>query len=146
MSVEVTVVTDVSPELVAQLNHLLTQLSTTASALTSDDVAAIVNSDAATLLVASKEGTIVGMLTLVVFVIPSGARAWIEDVVVDEAARGLGVGEALTLAALADARRRSVRSIDLTSRESRVEANALYKKLGFQSRETNVYRFSTETE
>jgi len=84
-------------------------------------------------------------LTLVVFTIPSGQRAWIEDVVVHEDARGLGIGESLTLAAVNEARERGVRSIDLTSRPSREAANALYQKLGFERRETNVYRFVIES-
>ncbi len=81
-------------------------------------------------------------MTLVVFRIPTGVRAWIEDVVVDEAARGRGVGEALNRAALELAERRGARSVDLTSRPSREAANRLYRKLGFVERETNVYRFA----
>ena len=98
-----------------------------------------------TLYVARHEGRIVGTLTLAIFAIPTGRRAWIEDVVVDEAARGLGVGEQLTMAAVDEARRRGVRSVDLTSRPTREAANALYQKLGFGLRETNVYRFFVET-
>jgi ribosomal protein S18 acetylase RimI-like enzyme len=80
----------------------------------------------------------------VVFSVPTGRRAWIEDVVVDETARGAGVGEALTNAAIEEARRRRVRSIDLTTRPSREAANRLYARLGFEPRDTNVYRFSVE--
>jgi ribosomal protein S18 acetylase RimI-like enzyme len=79
-----------------------------------------------------------------VFAIPTGWRAWIEDVVVDETARGLGVGERLTMTAVDEARRRGVRSVDLTSRPAREAANALYQKLGFERRETNLYRLSLE--
>jgi ribosomal protein S18 acetylase RimI-like enzyme len=91
--------------------------------------------------VATKEQEIVGLLTLVVFRIPTGVRAWIEDVVVDESARGHGVGEALNRAALHDARRRGAKTVDLTSRPSRAAANRLYQRLGFIARETNVYRY-----
>jgi ribosomal protein S18 acetylase RimI-like enzyme len=87
---------------------------------------------------------IVGLLTLVVFRIPTGVRAWIEDVVVDESARGHGVGEALNRAALDDARRRGAKTVDLTSRPSRAAANRLYQRLGFVARETNVYRFTLD--
>jgi ribosomal protein S18 acetylase RimI-like enzyme len=80
----------------------------------------------------------------VIVSIPTGLRAWIEDVVVDEAARGAGVGAALSRAALEEARRRNVRSLELTSRPSREAANAMYVKLGFVQRNTNVYRFSFE--
>jgi ribosomal protein S18 acetylase RimI-like enzyme len=80
------------------------------------------------------------MLTLAVFRIPTGVRAWIEDVVVDENQRGRGVGEALTQAALELASARGARTVDLTSRPSRDIANRLYKRMGFELRETNVYR------
>jgi len=85
-------------------------------------------------------GEIVGMLTLAVFRIPTGVRAWIEDVVVDEHQRGRGVGEALTQAALELASAMGARTVDLTSRPSRDIANRLYKRMGFELRETNVYR------
>ncbi|MEY4373004.1 MAG: hypothetical protein RL219_1773, partial [Actinomycetota bacterium] len=87
---------------------------------------------------------IVGTLTLVVFRIPTGVRAWIEDVVVDNAARGHGVGELLNVRALEVARSKGAKTVDLTSRPSREAANRLYQRIGFQPRETNVYRFSLE--
>ncbi len=87
-------------------------------------------------------GPIVGTLTLVVFRIPTGLRAWIEDVVVDESVRGRGVGEALTLAAIDLAAAAGARTVDLTSRPSREAANRLYRRLGFEQRDTNVYRYS----
>jgi ribosomal protein S18 acetylase RimI-like enzyme len=123
---------------------VVVELSTSADALTLADVEAIVSSATATLFVAKDDDAIVGTLTLVIFSIPSGLRAWIEDVVVDEGARGEGVGEALTTSALVLARSRGVRTVDLTSRSSREAANALYVKLGFEIRETNVYRFVLE--
>jgi ribosomal protein S18 acetylase RimI-like enzyme len=83
----------------------------------------------------------VGMLTLATFCIPTGVRAWIEDVVVDGAVRGRGVGEALVQAALELARARGAQTVDLTSRPSREPANWLYVKVGFERRETNVYRY-----
>ena len=84
------------------------------------------------------------MLTLVVFPLPSGLRARIEDVVVDQDARGHGVATALTLAALDLARQQGARSVDLTSRPSRVAANRLYQRLGFQLRDSNVYRHQAD--
>ena len=75
------------------------------------------------------------------FRIPSGVRAWIEDVVVDEAARGQGVGEALNREALRLAAEQGARTVELTSRPSREAANRLYQRLGFKMRETNVYRY-----
>jgi ribosomal protein S18 acetylase RimI-like enzyme len=140
VSVTVEIASEATPELLAGLNHLLPQLSTNAAALTSSDVEALVKSSSVTVFVARDEEQVVGSLTLVVFPIPTGLRAWIEDVVVDESARGLGVGEALTNAAVNESRRRHVRSIDLTTRPSREAANRLYSRLGFELRETNVYR------
>jgi ribosomal protein S18 acetylase RimI-like enzyme len=144
VSVTVQIASEATPELLAGLNHLLPQLSTNAAPLTTEDVETLVDSLAVTVFVARDEGRIVGSLTLVVFPIPTGLRAWIEDVVVDESARGMGVGEALTNAAIDESRRRHVRSIDLTTRPSREAANRLYTRLGFELRETNVYRLALE--
>jgi ribosomal protein S18 acetylase RimI-like enzyme len=93
------------------------------------------------LLTRDDDDTVVGMLTLAVFRVPTGLRAWIEDVVVDEAVRGRGVGAELTNAAIHLANQRGARTVDLTSRPSREAANRLYQRLGFVQRETNVYRF-----
>ena len=145
MSLRVDIATQVTDELLANLNHLLPQLSSTAAPLTFDDLEGVVNSPTLQLFVARVDDVIVGTLTLVVFTIPTGVRGWIEDVVVDAGTRGMGVGEALSLAAIDEARRLGVRSIDLTSRPSREEANALYQKLGFELRNTNVYRLALES-
>jgi ribosomal protein S18 acetylase RimI-like enzyme len=142
MSITVNFAGEVTEELLDGLNRLLPQLSSTASPLTFGDLEKIVSSTSCHLLVARNEDVIVGSLTLVIFAIPTGVRAWIEDVVVDERSRGAGVGEALSIAAIDEARRRGVRSIDLTSRPSREAANALYRKLGFELRDTNVFRLS----
>jgi ribosomal protein S18 acetylase RimI-like enzyme len=139
MSVHVEIVDVATDELVG-LNELLPQLSMSAAPLTRADVEAFVESPVTAVFVARDGGRFVGSLTLVVFAIPTGLRAWIEDVVVDESARGAGVGEALTNAAIEESRRRHVRSIDLTTRPEREAANRLYARLGFELRETNVYR------
>jgi len=141
VSISIEIATHATDELLTSLNQLVPQLSSSASPLTSVDVEALIANPAVSVLIAKNEGTIVGTLTLVVFPIPSSLRAWIEDVVVDEGARGLGAGVALTEAAIAESKRRGARSIDLTSRPSREAANAMYVKLGFIQRETNVYRF-----
>ncbi len=101
----------------------------------------MVASDASTLLIAQEDGYIYGSLTLVIFRIPTGVRAWIEDVVVDGEARGKGVGLALNEAALELARNAGAGTVDLTSRPSREAANRLYKRIGFTERDTNVYRY-----
>jgi ribosomal protein S18 acetylase RimI-like enzyme len=144
MRVEVEAVHQVTDELVEAAGRLLAQLSSSAAPLSADDLARIVSHQATTLFIAHSQGRIVGMLTLVTFPLPSGLRARIEDVVVDQDARGHGVGTALTLAALDLAQLRGARSIDLTSRASRAAANRLYQQLGFQLRDSNVYRYQPE--
>jgi ribosomal protein S18 acetylase RimI-like enzyme len=105
-----------------------------------------VASTASVLLVArGDDGSIVGSLTLAIFRVPTGLRAWIEDVVVDETARGAGVGEALVVEAVKRAQSQGARSVDLTSRPSREVANRLYRRLGFEARTTNVYRLAIGT-
>jgi ribosomal protein S18 acetylase RimI-like enzyme len=81
------------------------------------------------------------MLTLIVFRISTGVRAWIEDVVVDETARGRGVGEALSQEAVRRALALGARTVELTSRPSREAANRLYRRLGFVRRDSNLYRY-----
>ena len=120
-------------------------LSKSATPLEAYDLESIVASPATTLFVARDgENQIVGTLTLVLFRSPSGARGWIEDVIVDEEARGNGVGEALVDAAIDLARRSNARTLDLTSNPTREAANRLYVRCGFEQRTTNVYRFSLE--
>jgi ribosomal protein S18 acetylase RimI-like enzyme len=143
--VEVHLARHATAELVDALNRLVPQLSSTAPVLARSDVAAMIESPATHLFVATSDDEIVGTLTLAIFRIPSGVRAWIEDVVVDSSLRGRGVGEALTVAALDEARRCGARTVDLTSRPSRVAANALYQKLCFEQRDTNVYRLNLES-
>jgi ribosomal protein S18 acetylase RimI-like enzyme len=138
----VEIVDDASPELLEAMDRLIPQLSRTAPALSEAELREIASSPATVLFVARIDGRIVGCLTLVIFRIPTGLRAIIEDVVVDGDVRGSGVGGALSLAAIAEAQRRGARTVDLTSRPSREAANRLYQRLGFALRETNVYRFS----
>ena len=144
MSVEVRVASVATPELVAGLNRLLPQLSSSADPLDEATVSAIIASPTTSLLVAYEGEDVVGSLTLCVFTIPTGVRAWIEDVVVDESARGNGVGAALSTAAIDLARESGAKTVDLTSRPSREAAQLLYASLGFSLRDTNVFRFSLE--
>ncbi len=127
-------------DLVAAMARLIPQLSSSNPPPDAADLEAIVASDASVLLLAVDDGEVVGSLTLALFRIPTGLRAWIEDVVVDGSSRGRGVGEALNLAALDRARAEGATTVDLTSRPSREAANRLYRRLGFEERETNVYR------
>ena len=139
--VVVAVAQSVDDELVEAMARLVPQLSSSSPAPSAAHLAEIVASPASRLLVARLDGRIVGSLTLVLFRIPTGLRAWIEDVVVDAFARGAGVGEALNRFALDEARRAGATTVDLTSRPSREAANRLYRRLGFVQRETNVYRY-----
>lgn len=135
--------TEVTDELVEAMAALVPQLSTSSPPPTGADLQAMVDSPATTLFVArdGEGGKVVGTLSLIVFRIPTGVRAWIEDVIVDTAARGRGCGEALNRAAIDAARAAGAKTVDLTSRPSRGAANRLYLRLGFQPRDTNVYRY-----
>lgn len=141
--VKIEQVEELTDDVFEALEKLVPQLSTSAKALDRDFIAGIVASEASNLLIARDESdTIHGSLTLAIFTIPTGVRAWIEDVVVDSKARGLGVGQKLSEAALEIASQAGARTVELTSRPSREAANNLYKKIGFVVRETNVYRYS----
>jgi ribosomal protein S18 acetylase RimI-like enzyme len=133
---------EVTDEVVGTFNRLLPQLSRSAPPLDRAALERIVGSDATTLLVARSGGRIAGTLSLVMFPIPTGTRAWIEDVIVDQDARGQGIGEALTVEALRLAEAAGARTVDLTSRASREAAGRLYERVGFKSRETRFYRYA----
>jgi ribosomal protein S18 acetylase RimI-like enzyme len=135
---EATIVTD---ELVEAMSRLVPQLSRSSPPPDVDMLRRIVESESSVLLLAFDDEVIVGSLTLVVFTIPTGLRARIEDVVVDETVRGKGVGATLSAAALARAVAEGARTVDLTSRPAREAAVRLYERLGFEARDTNVYRF-----
>jgi ribosomal protein S18 acetylase RimI-like enzyme len=140
---------------------LVPLLSSSAPAPTLDQLRRIVEDPATTLLLATSAptgedgergeeggdktaGRVVGMLTLAIFLVPTGLRAWIEDVVVDDRVRGGGVASALIRAAVDHAERQGARTVDLTSRPEREAANRLYMRLGFERRNTNVYRKTPE--
>jgi ribosomal protein S18 acetylase RimI-like enzyme len=132
-----------TPEVATALNRLLPQLSPSANAADLDTLTRIADSATTRLLIArDPNGKIVGTLTLAVFRTLTGTRAWIEDVVVDSAQRGRGVGEALVRSALALAADEEATTVDLTSRPAREAANRMYERIGFAKRETNVYRFA----
>jgi ribosomal protein S18 acetylase RimI-like enzyme len=144
MSIEVHPLLDVTDEDLRAINRLLPQLSRSAPPLDATALQQIATWNGNSLLVAREAGEIVGMLTLVMFPIPTGLRAWIEDVVVDESARGEGVGAALSGAAIRLAQTAGARTVDLTSRPSRAAANRLYERLGFQLRDSRVYRLADD--
>ena len=140
MGTNLEVVETVDDKLVSALGRLLPQLSSTATLVDRDTVERIVNHEANTVLVAYLDGDIVGTLTVVTFPLLSGRRARIEDVIVDAAARGQGIAQALTAKAIEIATNQGCRTVDLTSRPSREAANRLYEKAGFDRRSSIVYR------
>ena len=147
MDVDIEVVQKVTDEVVEGFGRLLPQLSKNARPLDADALTAIASAQANSVLIARVGGEIVGTLTLVIFPIPTGIRAWIEDVVVDESMRGKEfggkrVGEALTVEAVRIATEAGARTVDLTTRPSRVAAGKLYERLGFEQRDSRVYRLT----
>ena len=146
MTVEL--ITAATPEIHEAMGRLIPQLSRSAAPMSEADVQRFLSQDSVHLFAfrpdeADAQGNrpILGMLSLVAFEIPTGVRAWVEDVVVDAGARGQGAGLALVKAAVAHAQALGARTVDLTSRPSREAANRLYRRAGFGPRETNVYRF-----
>ena len=140
--VEIIEISEASNEILSQVNGLLPQLSKSASPLSLESLDILTKSESTNLFVAKEGKKVWGMLSLVLFPIPTGTKAWVEDVVVDSSARGKGIGKALMNHALKKVREKRGKSIDLTSRPSRETANKLYQSLGYQKRETNVYRLS----
>ncbi len=139
---KVEIATTLTPAIVDAMARLVPQLSTSKPPPTTAELSDVVASPATDLFIALDDGgTIIGTATLVTFRIPTGMRAWIEDVIVDEDATNRGVATAMTKAMLDRARERGCVSVDLTSRPSREAANHVYQKVGFEPRVTNVYRF-----
>jgi ribosomal protein S18 acetylase RimI-like enzyme len=124
-----------------RLNELMSQLCPDCPAHPLTHFRDILYHPTTRLIVATDGEKITGCLTLVWYKIPSLTRFWIEDVVVDHPYRGLGIGKTMILKAIELVQALGGRYIDLTSRPSRIEANHLYQSLGFEKRETNVYRF-----
>lgn len=149
-------ITEVTPELLDAFERLIPQLSSSAEPLKKKSLKKYLSQPNVYHFVYRAVPTgesplpgldpILGMLTLATFDIPTGRRAWIEDVVVDEAARGQGAGRSLVEAALAKADEVGAITVDLTSRPHREAANRLYVRCGFEPRETNVYRYTKQVE
>ena len=133
-------VTECSANLIEALEQLLPQLSSSATMPSEEYIESMLNNENFYLFVAEHKGAIVGMLSLVVVDIPTGRKAWIEDVVVDSRARGLHIGQALVEEAKVCATEVGAKKIYLTSNPSRKAAHALYKKCGFEEYDTTVFR------
>lgn len=139
------IVHQASEELFDAFQRLVPQLTNNNPPPTRGDLSALVKSESTTLLAArSDDESILGAASVTVYRVPTGVRAIIEDVIVDESARGRGVGEALVLAALEVARERGAAGVGLTSNPRREAANRLYMKMGFKRRETNAYYYKFE--
>ena len=132
--------THYSEPLHLRLQHLLDQLTPTPVALSEEQLRALMADPSSHLYLLEEEGSIVGMLTLGIYLSPTGSKAWIEDVVVDSEARGRGYGKLLVEHAIDEARRAGVGQLMLTSNPLRIAANRLYQQMGFQRKETNCYR------
>jgi ribosomal protein S18 acetylase RimI-like enzyme len=132
-------VTEADAALAEAVARLVPQLSPSRQPAGIVELVELVATPGTSLIVAREGDAVLGMLTLIVYRVPTGLRAWIHDVVVDEAARGRGVGEALTQEALRHAEEAGAISVELTTRQEREAANRLYRRLGFEQRETNVY-------
>lgn len=137
-------ITEMSQKVCDTFERLIPQLSSSAKIPAYGELEDLITSKAAIVLAAvddeDPEEKILGTMTLVIFRIPTGLRAWVEDVVVDQAERGKGIGEKLIRTAIERAKAEGVRTIDLTSNPKRVEAHRLYKRCGFEMRETCVFR------
>ena len=131
-------VTEATEELVATIERLLPQLTEARTPPTLEQLQDVVSKQ--TLLVArDDDGRILGTLTFVLYRVSSGVKGRIEDVIVDESARGGGIGEALVREGMQLANDAGVLMLELTSMPYRQEANRLYKRLGFVRKPTNVY-------
>ena len=138
--VSIEAVTEPTPEVHAALARLLPQLNPQLPVPTMERLRAIIADPAVTLLLARDGDQIVGTTTVIVYTTPFWIKARLDEVVVDESARGGGVGAALMQASLDLARDKGVEVVELQSGVQRQEANRLYPRMGFKLRETNVYR------
>jgi ribosomal protein S18 acetylase RimI-like enzyme len=124
------------------VSRLLPQLSSDAELLTRQYFKSILASESIHLFIAELDNKqICGMLTIATYKTPSGIKVWIEDVVVDESYRGMGIGKELMLFAIDYSKSLGAKDVRLTSRPSRIAANELYLKLGFKRYVTNCYKY-----
>jgi len=141
MEIKIREITHYCPEIVDTINRFVSQLTGNESVITMQQLEAIVSDPNSHLFFAmNDEGEYQGMISVGIYTTPTGRKAWIEDVVVDELYRGQGVGKALTLFAIQYAKEEQAEVLMLTSNHTRINANKLYKKVGFETKDTNVYR------
>jgi ribosomal protein S18 acetylase RimI-like enzyme len=143
MQFKLEIITEATEELRDAFQRLVPQLTMNNPPPSLTELTALVKSESSTLLIAraADDSSIVGALTLTVYRVPTGIRSIIEDVIVDESARGQGLGEALMKRAIEIAREKGASNIALTSNPKREAANRLYLRMGFKKRETNAYSY-----
>ena len=129
-----------SPEYHEAMQRFLDQLTSNPMTLTEEMFKELLASSNSYLFFLMQDGQIAGMLTVGIYYSPTGGKAWIEDVVVDEAFRGEGLSKLLVAHAIEFTKSKQVPSLMLTSNPKRIVANKLYQAMGFSRKETNVYR------
>ena len=129
-----------SPEYHEAMQHFLDQLTSNPMILTEEMFKELLASSNSHLFFLLKDGQIAGMLTIGIYYSPTGGKAWIEDVVVDESFRGQGLSKLLVAHAIEFTKAQQIPSLMLTSNSKRIAANKLYQTMGFSRKETNVYR------
>ena len=134
--------TELKPGCLENINNLLSQLSDSVHTISEEELNTLLSSSQSHLYVLESDGQFIGMTTLCLYQCPTGWKAWIEDVVVDRNYRGKGYGKMMIEKVIEQCRNRGNVTLMLTSRPSRVVANQLYRSLGFETRETNVYKMS----
>jgi len=136
---KITQLNKITDEVMSAFEYLIPQLTSNSEIPSKEDIAEIIEAENSFIFLA-KEKEIIGILTLIIYKIPTGKKAWIEDVVVDSKIRGKGTGRLLVEHAIQFTKEKGISKIDLTSSPSRVAANILYRKMGFDLRDSNVYR------
>lgn len=121
------------------IQKMLGELTAVPTDMTEEFFKEIIASGNSHLFLLRKEDKVIGMLTLGTYKSPTGSKAWIEDVVITAGCRGRGYGRLLVRYAIDFSKETGIKTLMLTSRPSRRAANALYRSLGFEQRETNVY-------
>lgn len=132
--------TELKPGYLENINNLLSQLSDSVHTITEEELNSLLSSSQSHLYVLESDGQFIGMTTLCLYQCPTGWKAWIEDVIVDRNFRGKGYGKLMVRKAMEECKNRGNVTLMLTSRPSRIVANQLYQSLGFEKRETNVYK------
>ncbi len=133
-------VTEVTPTLIKAFQRLIPQLNPASRVPNQAELQEVIDSKNTFLFAGTENDEIVGTISLVVYKIPTGNKAWIEDVIVDETMRGKGYGRKLMLHAIEFAKSRGISKINLTSNPTRIAANKMYQQLGFEQYITNMYR------